>query len=293
MEINNPHDKFFKQIFSNTENVSDLIRNALPEDIACKIDYSAVKIVNSSFVDENFKESFSDLIVSVKIGSRSGYVYILIEHKSYPYRWSLFQMLKYMCAIWQDEIANNKDIEYLTLIVPILFYHGANRWRYGESFSSYFNDEENTLKNYIPHFKSVIYDLSEIDDENIMGNIAYIASIMTMKHIFTDIREKLRRILEEVSKNYPDGEQLIDFYKLLLYYIVESSDKVDNEYIVDTVNRIKDDKAKEAYMTVAEQLIEKGYREIIYSMSKKGLSHEEICDYTGFPIERVKEILNR
>lgn len=159
-----------------------------------------------------------------------------------------------------------------------MFYHGVNRWKYGESFSSYFNDEDNTFRDYIPNFKSIIYDLSAIDDTKIMGNITYIASLMTMKHIFTDIREKLHEILEEVSNNYPDGDHLIDLYKLLLYYIVESSDKIDNEYIVDTINQIKDDKTKEAYMTVAEQLIEKGIEEeqlkIISAMYKKGLSFQ-------------------
>ncbi|RLD53387.1 MAG: hypothetical protein DRJ05_16585 [Bacteroidetes bacterium] len=30
LKLNNPHDKFFKETFSNKEEATDLIRNALP-----------------------------------------------------------------------------------------------------------------------------------------------------------------------------------------------------------------------------------------------------------------------
>ncbi len=156
MSVKNPHDNFFKKVFSNIDNVKDLFRNMLPEEISSNIDYNSLKLSDKSFVEEIFKERHSDLLIEANYRGNRIFVYLLLEHKSYEDKMSMLQMLKYMTSIWERE---NKD--KLTPILPILFYHGKKEWRFGNSFSMYFDDLGNVLEKYTPVFHTVLIDLNK------------------------------------------------------------------------------------------------------------------------------------
>ena len=59
--IQNPYDVFFKYVMGNLERAKDFFQNNLPKEISDKADWNSLEITNDSFVDENLKESFSDL----------------------------------------------------------------------------------------------------------------------------------------------------------------------------------------------------------------------------------------
>ncbi|MEW6620615.1 MAG: Rpn family recombination-promoting nuclease/putative transposase [bacterium] len=48
MEISNPHDAFFKEVFSNKENADDFINATLPEDLKKNLDLSTLELDNNS-----------------------------------------------------------------------------------------------------------------------------------------------------------------------------------------------------------------------------------------------------
>ena len=43
-------------------------------------------------------------------------IYILLEHKSYPYQHIHIQLLEYMCSIYKEQIKQKKEA---TLVVPV------------------------------------------------------------------------------------------------------------------------------------------------------------------------------
>ena len=93
MGISKPHDKFFKDIFSRPEVAQDFCRHYLPREIVELLDLSTLTQAKDSFVDEELRESFSDLLFRVKLKTgREVYIYILFEHKSYPDPVVLFQV---------------------------------------------------------------------------------------------------------------------------------------------------------------------------------------------------------
>ena len=84
ISINNSHDKFFKETFSNKEEAIDLLRNALPKQLLEKVNLASLQLDNSSYIDEELKESFSDLVFNCKFKGKTDIkIAILIEHKSY------------------------------------------------------------------------------------------------------------------------------------------------------------------------------------------------------------------
>jgi predicted transposase/invertase (TIGR01784 family) len=60
-DIPNPHDRFFKQVFSQKQNALDFMIHYLPSEILSLVNLDSVEIAKDSFVDEELRESFSDI----------------------------------------------------------------------------------------------------------------------------------------------------------------------------------------------------------------------------------------
>ena len=113
MDIQNPHDKFFKETFSNLKVTRDFLENYLPQSILKILDLNDLEIQNSSHVDEELNEVFSDLLFKTKINQRDGYLYFLFEHKSYPDRMIALQLLTYMVRIWKQKVNRETNTYFL------------------------------------------------------------------------------------------------------------------------------------------------------------------------------------
>jgi len=126
-EITNPHDRFFKELLARPEAAADFLANYLPSDIVAALDLSAPELAKDSFIDEDLRQHFSDLLYRVRLkGGGDAFVYVLFEHKSAPDKWTAFQLLRYEVKIWETE--RRKGTESLPLIFPLVFYHGQERW---------------------------------------------------------------------------------------------------------------------------------------------------------------------
>ena len=82
------------------------------------------------------------MLYKVRIEDTTGYVYFLFEHKSYPDR-----------------------------LIPLILYHGKEKWTVDKRFSSLFEGPSQTLAGYISDFEFILYDLSRYTDEQIRGTI--------------------------------------------------------------------------------------------------------------------------
>ena len=148
--LSNPHDRFFKELFSRQEAARDFLQNYLPADVAQLLDLASLEISKDSFIDADLQEHFSDLLYTVALrDGRQSYVYVLFEHKSYPEELIAFQLLKYMVKIWDQSL---KQAGSLQPIIPLVIYHGQRRWSIAPEFSALFDLAE-PLKSYLPNFQ--------------------------------------------------------------------------------------------------------------------------------------------
>lgn len=148
-ELSKPHDKFFKRVFTRKETAADFLRNYLPDNIVDLMDLDSLEYEKDSFVDEELSESLSDLLIKVSMQeSGAGYVYILFEHKSYHEPFIAFYLLKYMVKIW-DAFAGRKGQSDLPVILPIVLYHGKEKWRAGSRFQDLIKNP-GQMTEYIP-----------------------------------------------------------------------------------------------------------------------------------------------
>jgi hypothetical protein len=77
-DITNPHDRFFKEVFSRPDVAEDFLFHFLPRDVSSLLRPGTFRLSKDSFVDANLKEYYSDLLYQVDFkGGEPGFVCLL------------------------------------------------------------------------------------------------------------------------------------------------------------------------------------------------------------------------
>ena len=185
-----PHDEFFTYVFSDPLNVRDFLKANIPADVLSLLDLNTLRISKESFVDEELKSHQSDILIETALTSFAEPVciYILLEHKSSPDRWTLLQLLTYMVKIWKK-----KRGKRLPVIIPVIFYHGRSQWNYPIEFSRYFDAPE-SLAPYTPRFTAELFDAGRIELTRVRGNTLYRAAMLLFCYTFRNFEGNLEKI---------------------------------------------------------------------------------------------------
>ena len=150
------HDRFIDQVFSDPKNLRDFMEDLLPSSISSKIDFSTLKIKKTKKTSKKYRRYNLDFIVEALVDCEDTEFYFIIEHKSYPEKNSLLQVIGYCLATYEEDMQKNKKIKP---VIPIILYHGKNRWNLPENFRDYFKVPLE-FKEYILQFKYVLIDLT-------------------------------------------------------------------------------------------------------------------------------------
>ena len=92
MELHKPHDSFFHSVFSQKDNARDLVLSSLPDRVLKLLDLDSIEVSRESFVDNMLATHHSDIRIRTNFRQTPVLIYILVEHKSHPDRWSVFQL---------------------------------------------------------------------------------------------------------------------------------------------------------------------------------------------------------
>jgi len=84
--IISPHDKFFKLSLQEKQIAQDFFQHHLPQSLQDQMDLHTLHLESENFIDEQEQAHFSDVLYSVKINNKPGYLFILAEHQSSPDR---------------------------------------------------------------------------------------------------------------------------------------------------------------------------------------------------------------
>ena len=297
--LSNPHDKFFKESFGRKEVVMSFIREYLPEKLHSRFDFNSLEIIKDTCIDKELAEHFSDILYRIKLSGKQSFIYCLFEHKSYIDSWVGFQLLRNMVKIWEGYLKQHKRAKKLPVIIPVVIYHGREKWNIRELITSLFDEIEGT-EHYIPDFKAEIYDISHIPDDRIKGEILLRVHFLLFKYIFRpDLFEKLHEILGILVK-LSDKSRATEYLEVLLRYLVASVDSKKTEVLKKEIEKTIN--AGESIMpTIAEKWvqegiekgIEKGKIEAAEKMISRGMSNADVRDITGLSVKRIEEIRKR
>lgn len=117
-----PHDAVFKQFLCHPDTARDFLEIHLPTTLRQICNLNTLRLESGSFIEEDLRPHYSDILWSLETSEGEGYIYVVIEHQSTPDAHMAFRLMRYAMAAMQRHLeAGHKT---LPLVVPMLFYHG-------------------------------------------------------------------------------------------------------------------------------------------------------------------------
>ena len=299
-EINNPHDKLFKQVFREKEHLLDFMRNHLPLEILEHMDMSTLQFMPGSFLEEEFTANYSDIIVRLAFQDKPLELYFLFEHKSSSDPLALWQLLNYMVRQWKSDLDKNQD---LIPVIPVLFYHGEKEWKYS-TFPSLFKKIPKIFLEYIPDFQYILHDISSESGQEIRGGIVVrLAQELMRLASGADPEEKIPKILHLMRFLHlvDSGERWMEVF--LRYMLAVTN--VKYQTIAAEFREMKYPLGEEIVMSTMKKILNKGKEQGIKQgkiegkiegkledarkMHEEGMEPALIIKITGLTPEQLKE----
>ncbi|MBD8109502.1 Rpn family recombination-promoting nuclease/putative transposase, partial [Erwinia persicina] len=216
-----PHDAAFRQFLTQPEVARDFMEIHLPAELRALCDLSTLKLESGSFVEDDLRQYFSDVLYSLKTSAGEGYVHVLIEHQSSPDKHMAFRLVRYAVAAMQRHLeAGHKK---LPLVIPVLFYTGKRSpYPYSTRWLDEFDDPELAGRLYTRAFPLV--DVTVIPDDEIAGHRSMAALTLLQKHIHQrDLAELTDRLAPILLAGWLSSSQVIS----LVHYIVQAGESAD------------------------------------------------------------------
>ncbi|WP_370038126.1 Rpn family recombination-promoting nuclease/putative transposase [Petrotoga sp. Shatin.DS.tank11.9.2.9.3] len=214
-----------------------------------------------SYVDEDLKESHSDMLYKTRINGKDGYIYILFEHKSYNDPRVLLQLLKYILRIWEEKY--NTKTNKLPIIIPLVIYNGENKWNIETKLINLIEGIEELpeiMKQYIPTYQYEIYDFSPEEKLGIVG-LANLKAILQTTRVARVRRgekfdEELRRAFE-LLVGIKDKKTFNELFESCMLYLMYTRDDINIEKVKEVAKKVMDERG-ELIMTITEKLKNEG-----------------------------------
>ena len=241
-----PHDAVFKQFLRQADTARDFLDIHLPPALRQLCDLDSLTLESGSFIEENLRAYYSDVLWALKTAAGEGYIYVVIEHQSSPDAYMAFRMMRYAIAAMQRHLDNGHKT--LPLVVPILFYHGvATPYPWSLSWLDKFADPALAKQLYTMPFPLV--DITVVPDDEIVQHRRVALLELMQKHIrqrdLLGIVEHLTAIL---LSGYANDRQL----KTLFNYLIHSGKALRlGKFIREVARRVPHHKEK--LMTIAER----------------------------------------
>lgn len=266
------HDSLFKRVFSDPKIALVEFRALVPPALFAEMLTETVELVPGSFVDEELRQTHSDLLFQSSLrGGGEALIYLLFEHQTTLDRRMPLRMLGYMLRIWKkwESERSAAEIEHYPMIVPLVLYQGEGEWTVRRSFHEMLSPELLALsgvKELVPDFRIIVDELSQLSDEVILGRAGEAVQMAAGLYLLAMREAKdARAFLQTLARHYlvfreflesPDGPSA---FQLILKYIEELKGQlsiIDVQAVIETLEGPEE--ARKTLMSFAEQLTQLG-----------------------------------
>ncbi|CQJ33842.1 transposase [Yersinia mollaretii] len=298
-----PHDALFKQFLTHQQTARDFLEIHLPSEFRKICDLTTLQLESGSFIENDLRAYYSDVLYSLKTQAQDGYVYALIEHQSSPDKHMAFRLMRYAIAAMQRHLDAGND--QLPLVIPILFYHGmVTPYPYPMCWLHAFSQPTLAEQLYGGNFPLI--DVTVIPDDEIMTHKHIAVLELLQKHIRRrDVSELLKPMVTQISKGYMTKDQLIS----VIHYLLQNGDTAEPErFILELVHYLPQYEGE--LMTIAQKLeqngLQKGRQEgiqigeanglkkaalkIARSLLAKGVDRTTVMESTGLSDKDLAQI---
>jgi predicted transposase YdaD len=266
-----PHDLFARYTFSHPERAAVELRSALPARIVEQVDWSTLRLEPSSVVDEELRETESDLLFSATLRTgRPMLVYILLEHQSTVDRWMALRMLHYVVRtldVWRKE---HPESELLPVVLSQVMYHGVDgAWTAPRRVEELFDlpsaeEAREPWCAWVPRFEYLLDDLTAEREEVLRARtgppLVQLAYLVLRYGRTEELVEHLPRWQELFAQVFaaPEGEGAL---RVVARYLIEVGSKAVGEVMWGVLRSALDSQqAEEVMKTWREEYIEQGHQ---------------------------------
>lgn len=293
--VKNPHDATFKKAMKEKSVAKDIIQHNLPEEILKDLDLDTLELLDGSFVSEKLQERFTDVLYGITAARHDVYIAFLFEHKSYPDRFAIFQVGRYLMDLWESVFQERGDVP---IVFPIIFYHGESDWNYATDLRKYIRNYEQLpeyMHERLPTLKHDFITMKTHDATRMRIYKPYTRLYLrSFKYIFANLEELIEALLmsvHEMQGNVSEEDTQREVEVILLYY-TQANRHITEEMIIEHIQKL-DGKGAEI-MTILEERERKGRQEgrekSALNMLKDGLAVDRVAKYAELPVEKVKEL---
>ncbi|UNM01736.1 Rpn family recombination-promoting nuclease/putative transposase [Citrobacter freundii] len=260
-----PHDALFKTFLKYPETARDFIEIHLPSTLRTLCDFSTLKLQPTSFIEDNLRTYYSDVLWSMKTSEGHGYIYVVIEHQSRPDVHMAFRLMRYAIAAMQSHLDAGHNT--LPLVVPMLFYHGIDTpYPFSLCWLDEFDNPTLARQLYLSAFPLV--DITVVPDEEIMQHRRIALLELIQKHIrqrdLMGLVDKLAALLVTGSANDSQLKALFN------YLLIQHGHKPRfGRFMRKLAQRVPEH--KESTMNIVEKIRRAGQRKGMREGMQKGL----------------------
>ncbi len=254
-----PHDCFFRENFGRPAIARDFLRHALPAAILAEVDLTTLTIAKDTYVSQELRQVYSDLVYTVRYREGELYIYLLFEHKSRSEHWVLLQLLRYIVAGGDEYRKQHPKARHLPPVYPLVLYHGQKQWRVPARLHDLVAPLSEELAPYVPQFRYALHDISPRSHTEIKGEVLTRLVQLALRHIYSDQPlERLRELLALIEQVI-DQPTALEILESLLHYYVQGTRRLDEQ---DVRALLQNTRSGESIMqTFIDKYIEQGLQQ--------------------------------
>jgi len=259
-----PHDAVFKKIMSYPEMARDFLDIHLPVALREICDMQTLKLESTSFIEQDLRAYYSDVLWSLKTREGQGYIYCVIEHQSTAVQHMAFRLMRYATAAMQHHL--DAGYKTLPLVIPMLFYHGQQSpYPWSLNWLDEFDNPQLARQLYSEAFPLV--DITVIPDDEIAQHQGIALLELMQKHIRDrDLMGLVDRLVSLLVTSTANDSQLQTLFNYLLRY-------GDASHVSGFIHEVAERSPhnKERLMTIAERLKQEGHHNGLQQGIEQGI----------------------
>ena len=258
------HDAFCKEKLRDPDKAKELAKHLLKPETSILLDIDRLQIDPESYVDDELKQLFADVVyrIPVKESDEGIVVYILIELKTSNYKWTVFQLAKYVIRVWDREFKlaeteKRLDTFLFPMVIPVIFHHGETAFVAPVELKALVRVIQG-LEDYTLNMTSLLFDVTPLTENELPEDIRLAAFLMVLQAVFSDdTKQKLLKILQkllpylhlaEVQKDWRDD----------LYYALTSAKNFSPQQCAEVYQKANETGVVTMSPVLIDQLLAEG-----------------------------------
>jgi hypothetical protein len=267
-------DRAIRQLLSDPRNPRDLLMEVVP-DIAARLDFGAVEVVDRSFLMEDWRRREVDLFFRIPFRSGEGQppvlVCVLVEHQSGPDARMPLRTLLYAVLYWEREWKAWEDRHQpgeplrLTPILPIVFHTSGEPWRTNRTLAELIGGPR-VFQAFVPQWQPLFWDLAERSPEALLQSAGAWMKALAVVRAEEEEDPEFEAAFQEVLARLEDlpGEEDIrrlDLIWFVISWALRRRPPAERKHLISLAEGSQKDIARRREMETMSKVIEQRWED--------------------------------